>query len=178
MKGATMLATLQKLGVMPSFSRPSVSNDNPYSEALFKTLKYHPGFPDKPFDCLESARVWVTGFQHWYNEVHRHSALKFVAPGQRHRGEDIVILEERQRLYGAAKAKQPERWSKKIRDWTPVGTVYLNPGKSVKKEVEFKQKKLHKKSDIFLDIDRLQCMTTANLENSQCYQHLTCVSNE
>lgn len=140
MKGATMLATLQKLGVMPSFSRPSVSNDNPYSEALFKTLKYHPGFPDKPFDCLESARVWVAGFQHWYNEIHRHSALKFVTPGQRHRGEDIVVLEERQRLYEAAKAKQPERWSRKTRDWTPVGTVYLNPWKPVKKEVELKQK--------------------------------------
>lgn len=140
MKGATMLATLQKLGVMPSFSRPSVSNDNPYSEALFKTLKYHPGFPDKPFDCLESARVWVTGFQHWYNEVHRHSALKFVTPGQRHRSEDIVILEGRQRLYEAAKAKQPERWSRKTRDWTPVGTVYLNPGKPVKKEEDLKQK--------------------------------------
>jgi len=84
MKGATMLATLQQLGVMPSFRRPSVSNDNPYSEALFKTLKYHPGFPDKPFGSLASARVWVAGFQHGYNEVHRHSALKFVTPGQRH----------------------------------------------------------------------------------------------
>ena len=140
MKGATMLATLQKLGVMPSFSRPSVSNDNPYSESLFKTLKYHPGFPDKPFDCIENARGWVAGFQNWYNEVHHHSALKFVTPGQRHRGEDITILEERQQLYEAAKAKQPERWSRKTRDWTPVGTVYLNPVKDVKKEVEFKQK--------------------------------------
>jgi len=88
MKGATMLATLQRLGVMPSFSRPSVSNDNPYSEALFKTLKYHPGFPDKPFGSLQEAREWVAGFQHWYNEVHRHSALKFVTPDQRHCGED------------------------------------------------------------------------------------------
>jgi transposase InsO family protein len=66
MKGATMLATLQRLGVMPSFSRPSVSDDNPYSEALFKTLKYHPGFPDKPFDSLQEAREWVAGFQRWY----------------------------------------------------------------------------------------------------------------
>ena len=140
MKGATMLATLQKLGVMPSFSRPSVSNDNPYSESLFKTLKYHPGFPDKPFDCVESAREWVAGFQHWYNEVHRHSALKFVTPGQRHRCEDIAILKERQRLYDAAKAKQPERWSGKTRDWTPIEIVHLNPGKSVKKGVELKQK--------------------------------------
>ena len=140
MKGATMLATLQKLGVMPSFSRPSVSNDNPFSESLFKTLKYHSGFPDKPFDCLENARIWVAGFHHWYNEVHRHSALKFVTPGQRHRGDDISILEERQHLYEAAKVKNPERWSRKTRDWTPVGIVYLNPGKPVKKEVALKQK--------------------------------------
>jgi transposase InsO family protein len=111
MKGATMLATLQRLGVMPSFSRPSVSNDNPYSEALFKTLKYHPGFPDKPFDSLQQAREWVAGFQHWYNEVHRHSALKFVTPGQRHRGEDIVILAQRDSLYATARDQHPERWS-------------------------------------------------------------------
>lgn len=140
MKGATMLATLQRLGVMPSYSRPSVSDDNPYSEALFKTLKYHPGFPDKPFGRLEEARIWVTGFQHWYNEVHRHSALKFVTPGQRHRGEDIDILEQRHLLYEATKASLPGRWSRKTRNWTPVGTVYLNPGKSTKKEVELKQK--------------------------------------
>ncbi len=66
-----MLGTLQKLGVMPSFSRPSVSNDTPYSEALFKTLKYHPGLPEKPFDTLEEARLWVAGFQQWYNEEHQ-----------------------------------------------------------------------------------------------------------
>ena len=140
MKGATMLATLQRLGVMPSFSRPSVSDDNPYSESLFKTLKYHPGFPDKPFDSLEQARSWVVGFQHWYNEVHRHSALKFVTPGQRHRGEDIAILEQRHLLYEEAKASMPGRWSGKTRNWTPVKIVYLNPGKPVKREVEFKQK--------------------------------------
>lgn len=139
MKGATMLATLQRLGVMPSFSRPSVSDDNPYSEALFKTLKYHPGFPDKPFDSLEEARTWVAGFQHWYNEIHRHSALKFVTPGQRHRGEDIAILEKRYLLYEGAKTRLPGRWSGKTRNWKPVETVYLNPGKPAKKEVELKQ---------------------------------------
>ena len=139
MKGATMLATLQRLGVMPSFSRPSVSNDNPYSEALFKTLKYHPGFPDKPFDSLDEARTWVAGFQHWYNEVHRHSALKFVTPGQRHRGEDIAILEQRRRIYEIYKRRLKGRWAGKTRDWTLVKTVFLNPGKPAKKEVEFKQ---------------------------------------
>jgi len=134
MKGATMLSTLQRLGVMPSFSRPSVSDDNPYSEALFKTLKYHPGFPDKPFDSLQEAREWVAGFQRWYDEIHRHSALKFVTPAQRHRGEDIAILEQRHALYEAAKARRPERWSGLSRNWEPEKIVYLNPGKPMKKE--------------------------------------------
>ena len=130
MKGATMLGTLQKLGVMPSFSRPSVSNDNPYSEALFKTLKYHPGFPDQPFDTLDQARQWVVGFAHWYNEEHRHSALKFVTPGQRHRGEDSAILMQRKVLYETAKAKRPERWSSSSRNWNRPAVIKLNPAKS------------------------------------------------
>lgn len=136
MKGATMLGTLQKLGVMPSFSRPSVSNDNAYSESLFKTLKYHPGFPDKPFDSLAQARLWVSGFEHWYNEEHRHSAIHFVTPGQRHRGEDILILKKRKELYEAAKAKSPERWAKQCRNWNPLTTVTLNPKKSSKNQRE------------------------------------------
>ncbi len=140
MKGATMLAMLQRLGVMPSFSRPSVSNDNPYSEALFKTLKYHPGFPEKPFDTLHEAREWVAGFQRWYNEIHRHSALKFVTPGQRHRGEDIALLDRRKALYEAAKAQRPERWSGSPRNWEPDKTVYLNPSKSTEKEGNLKAK--------------------------------------
>jgi len=119
MKGATMLATLQKLGVIPSFSRPSVSNDNPYSEALFKTLKYPPGFPDKPFENLEEARQWVTGFVHWYNETHRHSHLRYVTQSQRHRNEDIAILAQRHELYQDARDKHPERWSGKTRNWQP-----------------------------------------------------------
>jgi len=86
MKGATMLATLQELGVVPSFSRPSVSNDNPYSESLFRTLKYRPEYPEKAFEDLTSARSWVHGFVHWYNHEHLHSAIKFVTPEQRHTG--------------------------------------------------------------------------------------------
>ncbi len=140
MKGATMLSTLQRLGVMPSFSRPSVSDDNPYSEALFKTLKYHPGFPDKPFDSLQEAREWVAGFQHWYDQVHRHSSLKFVTPAQRHCGEDGAILEQRHALYESAKARHPERWSGPSRNWELEKTVYLNPGKPMKKEGDLKQK--------------------------------------
>ena len=131
MKGATMLGALQKLGVTPSFSRPSVSNDNPYSESLFKTMKYRPSFPEKPFDTLVEAREWVTGFQKWYNEDHRHSAIKFVTPGQRHRGEDVEILRERAVLYEAAKAKRPERWAGATRNWDQQAMVTLNPQKSI-----------------------------------------------
>ena len=75
MKGATMLATLQVLGVMPSFSRLSVSNDNPYSESLFKTLKYRPAHALKAFEDLSAARQWVSTFVDWYNNEHRHSAM-------------------------------------------------------------------------------------------------------
>ena len=140
MKGATMLATLQQLGVMPSFSRPSVSDDNPYSESLFKTLKYHPGFPDKPFASLDEARIWVAEFVQWYNEDHHHSSLNFVTPGQRHGGEDAKILKKRHAVYKAARSRTPERWARNTRNWSPVGMVYLNPGKPAKKEEQTKQK--------------------------------------
>ena len=82
MKGATMLATLQALGVVPSFSRPAVSNDNPYSESLFKTLKYRPAYPRRAFENLLAARQWVGTFVQWYNHEHRHSAIGFVTPQQ------------------------------------------------------------------------------------------------
>ncbi|MBJ7310731.1 transposase family protein, partial [Rugamonas sp. CCM 8940] len=59
MKGATMLATLEKLGIMPSFSRPRVSNDNPFAESLFRTCKYRPNYPRKPFESIEQARAWT-----------------------------------------------------------------------------------------------------------------------
>ena len=127
MKGATMLATLQKLGVVPSFSRPSVSNDNPYSEALFRTLKYTPAYPDQPFKSLEAARQWVLSFVRWYNGEHRHSAIRFVTPDQRHRGEDQAILEARKSVYETARKAHPERWTGVTRNWEPITEVWLNP---------------------------------------------------
>lgn len=129
MKGATMLATLQHLGVVPSLSRPSVSNDNPYSESLFRTLKYRPEYPEKPFEGLASARDWVGGFVTWYNDKHLHSGIKFVTPSQRHSGKDIAILAQRKLTYQAAKQKHPERWSRGIRNWDEVIEVHLNPEK-------------------------------------------------
>jgi len=127
MKGATMLATLQELGVVPSFNRPSVSNDNPYSESLFRTLKYRSEYPEKAFEDLPAARSWVQGFVHWYNHEHLHSAIKFVTPEQRHSGEDKDILARRKQVYQQAKLKHPERWSGEIRNWDEIGEVYLNP---------------------------------------------------
>lgn len=129
MKGATMLSTMQRLGIVPSFSRPSVSDDNPYSESLFRTLKYVPSYPTKPFDSIEAARQWVSDFVHWYNEQHRHSAIGFVTPGQRHRSEDKALLHARDRLYKAARAQHPNRWSGATRAWQHVPTVWLNPPK-------------------------------------------------
>lgn len=137
MKGATMLATLQELGIMPSFSRPSVSNDNPYSEAAFRTLKYRPNYPEKPFADLQAARGWVQGFVDWYNHEHRHSAIKFVTPAQRHNSEDIQRLADRHQVYLRARSANPLRWSGSIRNWEPIGEVYLNPGKQkVEKEID------------------------------------------
>jgi transposase InsO family protein len=130
MKGSTMLATLQQLGVMPSFSRPSVSNDNPYSESLFKTLKYRPTYPLKPFADVTEARQWVTKLVEWYNHEHRHSAIRFVTPAQRHEGLDGKLLDNRKVVYEAARAKHPQRWSGSSRNWQKIQTVHLNPDKA------------------------------------------------
>lgn len=130
MKGATMLAMLQVLGVIPSFSRPSVSDDNPYSEALFKTVKYHPTFPMlNKFATILYARIWCEKFVRWYNKQHLHSALKFVTPEQRHNGTDLAIRLKRHDVYTAAKTRNPKRWSSKTRDWSLIDLVTLNPNK-------------------------------------------------
>ena len=127
MKGATMVGTLERLGVIPSFSRPGVSDDNPYSEALFRTLKYCPAFPTQPFADVAAAERWVAAFVQWYNHDHQHSAIHFVTPDDRHTGCDIAILAHRDLVYRAAQAQHPERWSRGTRDWTRVTTVRLTP---------------------------------------------------
>jgi transposase InsO family protein len=127
MKGATMVVTLERLGVLPSFSRPGVSNDNPYSEALFRTLKYRPEFPTQPFADLGAARAWVEAFVHWYNTEHLHSAIRFVTPADRHAGRDTARLLARRAVYTRARRRTPARWSGAIRNWTPITAVRLNP---------------------------------------------------
>ena len=127
MKGATMLATLQKLGIAASFSRPSVSNDNPFSESLFRTLKYRPEYPTKPFETTQEAAAWVAAFVDWYNTEHRHSAIRMVTPHERHKGADVAVLERRHRVYQEARRRNPNRWSGNTRDWSRPGAVTLNP---------------------------------------------------
>ena len=138
MRGSTMIATLQWLGIVPSFSRPHVSDDNPYSEALFRTLKHTPAYPRLPFASIEAAQRWVADFVTWYNTQHRHSGIRYVTPDQRHYGLEKDILSGRLRVYERARRRRPNRWSRAIRNWSPVGTVVLNPG-SASKNVSEKQ---------------------------------------
>ena len=131
MKCLTMQAKMIDMGVIGSRSRPGVSNDNPYSESLFRTVKYCHRWPSEGFKSLDHARAWVKGFVQWYNNAHRHSRIKFVTPAQRHNGKDTAILAKRRELYTAAKDKNPNRWSKGIRNWNEVGDVELNPEKKI-----------------------------------------------
>ena len=127
MRGSTMLATLQHLGIVASFSRPSVSDDNPYSESLFRTLKYRPEYPHKPFESIEHARAWVTSFVAWYNAEHRHSGIRFVTPDERHDGREHAVLANRVSVYERARRRNPNRWSRATRNWSPMRAVFLNP---------------------------------------------------
>jgi len=127
MRASTLIATLQWLGVVPSFSRPHVSDDNPYSESLFRTLKHTPAYPRLPFAGLGFAQRWMARFVGWYNGEHRHSAIRYVTPDERHSGREQDILARRQELYRRARTLNPERWTRATRNWTPVGPVILNP---------------------------------------------------
>ena len=126
-KGTTVLAMLYWLGIAPSHSRPRVSDDNAYAEALFRTAKYRPNFPAAGFADLTGARQWAADFVHWYNHEHRHSGIRYVTPAQRHAGGDGPVLAARHALYQRARETNPRRWSGRTRDWTPVGAVTLNP---------------------------------------------------
>ena len=127
MKGQTLVSFLSSLGVAMSYSRPGVSDDNPFAESLFKTVKYCRHYPEKPFETIEAARQWMLSFANWYNSEHLHSELKFVTPQQKHKQQDIEILGKRDLLYQQARDRHPIRWSRQTRDWTPVYYTMLNP---------------------------------------------------
>ncbi|MCU6376610.1 IS3 family transposase [Morganella morganii] len=127
MKSQTLQMKLHELNITPSHSRPRVSNDNAYAESVFRTLKYVPQWPSSGFKTLAEARKWVEKFTRWYNHSHLHSGIGYVTPSQRHTGEDITLLKQRDAVYKAAKAYHPERWSGDTRNWQRKETVTLNP---------------------------------------------------
>jgi putative transposase len=135
MKGATMLHTLYELGITPSRSRPRVSNDNPYSESMFRTCKYRPDYPVNGFSSLESSREWCLSFVRWYRFEHHHSKIGFVTPHQAHTGISDKILENRKRVYELAKQRNPLRWSRSIRTWSSPKEVWLNPEKDFEQDL-------------------------------------------
>jgi transposase InsO family protein len=127
MRAATLESRLEELGVLRSFSRPRVSNDNPYSESLFRTVKYRPDYPRRPFQSVEEACAWVAAFVGWYNDQHRHSEIRFVTPSQRHSGEAVAISRQRARVYEQARQRHPRRWSRSTRCWRQPEVVWINP---------------------------------------------------
>lgn len=126
-KATTVLAMLHWLRIKPSYSRPRVSDDNPFVESLFRTAKYRPEFPVKGFVDLAAARQWASRFVHWYNHDHRHSGICYVSPAQRHDGRDHEILAQRHALYLHARERNPRRWSRHTRNWARIDVVTLNP---------------------------------------------------
>jgi transposase InsO family protein len=127
MRAATLESRLEELGVLRSFSRPRVSNDNPYSESLFRTVKYRPDYPRRPFRSKDEACLWVAAFVSWYNDPHHHSGIRFVTPNQRHSGQVDAICLARVRVYEQARQRHPRRWSRGTRCWRQPEVVWINP---------------------------------------------------
>jgi putative transposase len=111
MRAATLESRLEELGVLRSFSRPRVSNDNPYSESLFRTAKYRPDYPSRPFASKEEACFWVASFVDWYDYQNCYISIKFVTPQQRHSGQGVEICSHRVVVYEQSRQRNPRRWS-------------------------------------------------------------------
>jgi putative transposase len=128
MRGATLLSTLRHLGIVSSFSRPRVPDDNPFSEALFRTMKDRPSYPRQAFASLEEAKAWVARFVTWYNSEHLHSGIRFVTPDDRHFGREGLVLAQRRAVYERARGSAAARWTGPMRTWLPAGPVRLRAG--------------------------------------------------
>ena len=103
-----------------------MSNDNPFSEALFRTAKYRPDYPSRPFASQEEACQWAAAFVDWYVHEHRHSAIRFVTPQQRHSGQAMAICAQRTLIYEQARQDHPRRWSRAVRCWNQPTVVWIN----------------------------------------------------
>jgi putative transposase len=127
MRSKLVALLLADLGVVKTHSRPHVSNDNPFSEAQFKTLKYCPAFPDR-FGSLEDARAFGQGFFPWYNDEHHHSGLGYLTPAMVHHGIAEGVRDQRTTVLAAAYAAHPERFVRGVPQPAPLPTaVWINP---------------------------------------------------
>jgi putative transposase len=126
MTSRSLAELLCDLGVAKSHSRPHVSNDNPFSEAQFKTLKYHPAFPER-FGCLQDARQYCASFFAWYNDEHRHSGLAWLTPEMVHFKRSAAVLTQRQATLDAAYASHPQRFNRPPQVAPLPSAVWINP---------------------------------------------------
>lgn len=129
MRSKSLALLYADLGVNASFTRPYTSDDNPFSEAQFKTLKYQPDYPDR-FGSVQAARAWAQHFFPWYNFVHYHTGLNLLTPASVHRGQAIKVQQQRQTVLTAACAAHPERFVKGVPLVAgPPQAVWINPPK-------------------------------------------------
>lgn len=126
MKGISLLALLYDLGCSNSFSRPRVSNDNPFIESFFGTLKTSVKYPGK-FESIDQAREWMASFIDWYHTQHRHSGIQFFTPQQMRSGDYRKLIEKRNEVKRQAVKRNPRRWKNGVKLWTTNHQVYLNP---------------------------------------------------
>lgn len=129
------------LGIIPSRSRPRVSNDNPYAESLFKTLKYVPNYQSQRFVTLQEVWFWVRNFVEWYNNEHCHNGIHYVMLDERHADLDKEVLVARRVLDEQSREEHPERWSRNVRVWFYVDKEWLN----LKQKKEVKASKIKRK---------------------------------
>lgn len=134
MKGLTILALFFSLGILPSYSRPRVSDDNPFSESLFKTVKYRPGYPRR-FTDIHHARRWFADFVHWYNTEHRHCGIGYITPNARHEGRTPQIMSRGNEVLTEARQAYPERWPNGQMHWQEHPVAYLNQDPTTRESI-------------------------------------------
>jgi transposase InsO family protein len=127
MKGISIVALFYELGIVPSYSRPRVSDDNPFIESFFKTLKYTAGYPYH-FNSIEEARIWMADFVDWYNNRHWHSSMQYITPMQKRSGKHVQIFADRNETLNQARELFPTRWGKRpARKYIVKEHELLNP---------------------------------------------------
>jgi transposase InsO family protein len=134
MKAETLLTTLHRLGVIPSRSRPRVSDDNAFIESFFKTPNYAPSYPGY-FKSIEQAQTWVDAFVTWYNTKHLHSGIGYVTPEQKHSLLADQIIAHRNAVKQKAYEAHPNRWSRPLGILKTPQVVYLNPSKETREKL-------------------------------------------